>query len=528
MHNKEKNINHNQWRLDTSLSTGRPSSSSFISWQDSSSTEHQLSRYPGFWSQDGYQGFWGHPTPMPSQHRRDHPYGDRADQHQQQRARADYHPSSTQQYYQQPSLETIREEQAPRHHREREQRHQPARSWHHQDLQQERRWQNNTWHGWYYHPRQPQHQDIDLASQRPMGAGREWDSYILQRQRDQLSSERSSSSHTSASTWARRQDGGHRARIHLNIFHLEASWHVATWSSSSLKMSAIILEASWHVATWSSSSTKMSAIILEASWHVITWSSSSTKMSAIILPGDPADHHDLLPDILSQTITYILTINLPRVELRSHLAAALHAVPPGVAHRSQNNIRVVMHCLDQQPSPRQHHQELIQFLRYHLREHRAFVGHAAFTIKDTYTLLATACQCYIDQLPPRQPAGAIEHRAQGESTSSSSTSSSNIGHQEPHLHIGMIYINDRQEKDHQVLTANGHQPSHQPKIIYDITGEELTSLLEYDIKNENQEEIESTPSAHHVPRRGIWQNPHRDKQGLKTSIGQLHSTSCHC
>ena len=217
---------------------------------------------------------------------------------------------------------------------------------------------------------------------------------------DQLSLERSSSSHTSASTWARQQDGGHRIRIHLNIFHLEASWHVATWSSS------------------------------------------STKMSAIILPGDPANHHDLLPDILSQSITYILNINLPRVELRSHLAAALHAVPPGVAHQSQNNIRVVMRYLDQQPSPRRHHQELIQYLRYHLREHRAFVGHAAFTIEDTYTLLTTACQCYIDQLPPRQPTRAIGHRAQEESTSSSSTSSSNIEHREPQLHIGMICIND--------------------------------------------------------------------------------------
>ena len=71
-------------------------------------------------------------------------------------------------------------------------------------------------------------------------------------------------------------------------------------------------------------------------------------MSAIILPGDPVDHHDLLPDILSQSITYILNINLPRVELRSHLAAALHAVPPGVDHQSQHNIRVVMRHLDQQ------------------------------------------------------------------------------------------------------------------------------------------------------------------------------------
>ena len=92
--------------------------------------------------------------------------------------------------------------------------------------------------------------------------------------------------------------------------------------------------------------------ILEASWHVATWSSASTKMSAIILSGDPRSHHDLLPDILSQSISYILSINLPRVELRSHLAAALHAVPPGVTHQSQHNVRVTLHHLDQQPPPR--------------------------------------------------------------------------------------------------------------------------------------------------------------------------------
>ena len=82
------------------------------------------------------------------------------------------------------------------------------------------------------------------------------------------------------------------------------------------------------------------------------------------------------------------------------LPRPLHAVPPGVAHQSQNNIRVALHHLDQHSSPKRHHQELIQYLRYHIREHRAFVGHAAFTLEDTYTLLATACQCYIEQLPP--------------------------------------------------------------------------------------------------------------------------------
>ena len=303
-------------------------------------------------------------------------------------------------------METIREEHQPQHHRERGQRQPSNRSWHHHhDHQQDHRWQHqDTWHGWYYHPRQPQPSESDLASQRPIGAGREWDSYILQRQQHQLSLERSSSSHTSASSWARQQDGGHRVRIHLNIFHLEASWHVATWSSS------------------------------------------TTKMNAIILTGDPIDHHDLIPDILSQSITYILNINRPRVELRSHLAGALHAVPPGVAHQSQNNIRVALHHLDQQPSPKRHHQELIQYLRYHIREHRAFVGHAAFTIEDTYTLLATACQCYIEQLPSVPSTRATRHRAQEESTSSSSTSSSNIEHRGPQLHIGMICINDQIEK----------------------------------------------------------------------------------
>ena len=182
-------------------------------------------------------------------------------------------------------------------------------------------------------------------------------------------------------------------------------------------------------------------------------------MSAIILPGNPTSHHDLLPDILSQSITYILSINLPRVELRSHLAAALHAVPPGMAHQYQHNIRVTLHHLDQQPPPRRHHQELVQYLRYHLREHRAFVGHASLTPEDIYMLLATACHQYIEQLPPRHPTRAV-------------------GHQAP-----------------------------RPRIVYDITGEELTSHIEYDIGNEEQEENESIQSTHHhVPRHRVVYN----------------------
>ena len=108
--------------IDSPLAVERSSPASFISWQDSSSAEqHPLARYPGFWSQDGYQGFWGHPPPMSIQHRRDHPYGDRQAQHRQQPLRKDRRQSLHQQPYQRPTLETIREEHQPRH-RERGQR----------------------------------------------------------------------------------------------------------------------------------------------------------------------------------------------------------------------------------------------------------------------------------------------------------------------------------------------------------------------------------------------------------------------
>ena len=230
-------------------------------------------------------------------------------------------------------------------------------------------------------------------------------------------------------------------------------------------------------------------------------------MNAIILSGDPVDHHDLIPDILSQSITYILNINRPRIELRSHLAAALHAVPPGVAHQSQSRIRVALYHLDQQPPPKRHHQELIQYLRYHVREHRAFVGHAAFSIEDTYTLLATACQCYNEQLPSVPSTRATRHQAQEESTSSSSTSSSNIEQRGPQLHIGMVCIKKNTEEDPQVITSRTTTSSLQPETINNITREELTSHNECDIENENQEEIELTSNGHHhVPRHQIVYN----------------------
>ena len=113
---------------------------------------------------------------------------------------------------------------------------------------------------------------------------------------------------------------------------------------------------------------------LEATWYIATWSFASTKMSAIILPRDLRAHHDLLSDILSRTIAYILNINLPRIELRSHLAAALHAVPPGVAHQSRHNIKVTLRHFHSQQSPRQHHWDVIDHLSCYLDSYQAHRG----------------------------------------------------------------------------------------------------------------------------------------------------------
>ena len=63
------------------------------------------------------------------------------------------------------------------------------------------------------------------------------------------------------------------------------------------------------------------------------------------------------------------------------------------------------------------------------------------------------------------------------------------------------------EEDPQVITSRTTTSSLQPEIINNITREELTSPNEYDIKNENQEEIELTSNGHHhVPRHQIVYN----------------------
>ena len=125
-------------------------------------------------------------------------------------------------------------------------------------------------------------------------------------------------------------------------------------------------------ARWRTSHKNLPHIFhLHASWHIATWSSALTKMSGLILPWDPRAHHDLLPDVTSHTITYIFNVKLPRIELRSHLTAALHAVPGGVAHQSRNNIKVTLRHFHSQQSPRQHHWDLIDHLRCYLASYQA-------------------------------------------------------------------------------------------------------------------------------------------------------------
>ena len=176
-----------------------------------------------------------------------------------------------------------------------------------------------------------------------------------------------------------------------------------------------------------------------------------------------------------------------------------------INHRIESEL--LLSHIDQQPPPRRHHQELIQYLRYHIREHRAFVGHAAFSIEDTYTLLATACQCYIEQLPSIPTTRATWHQAQEESTSSSSTSSSNIEHREPQLHIGMLCIKKNIEEDTMVITSSTTASSSQSEIINNITQEELEPSHEKDSKFDNQKEIELAQEGHHhVPRYQIVYN----------------------
>ena len=152
-------------------------------------------------------------------------------------------------------------------------------------------------------------------------------------------------------------------------------------------------------------------------------------MSAITLPRDPRAHHDLLPDILSQTITYILNINLQRIELRSHLAAALHPVPPGVAHQSQNNIRVTLQHLDQQPPPRQRHRDLIDHLRCYLGSYQEFRGCvlASCHPDDIYNSLTITCQQYIAATAKTSDKSSWTSNSDRETSTSSSTSSSSIG-----------------------------------------------------------------------------------------------------
>ena len=71
----------------------------------------------------------------------------------------------------------------------------------------------------------------------------------------------------------------------------------------------------------------------------------------------------------------------------------------------------------------------------------------------------------------------------------------------------MVCIKNNPEEGPQIITSRSTPSSLQSETIKNITGEELTSHNECDIKNENQEEIELTSGGHHhVPRHQIVYN----------------------
>ena len=162
-------------------------------------------------------------------------------------------------------------------------------------------------------------------------------------------------------------------------------------------------------------------------------------MHALVLPQDPAAHHDLLSDIISESITYMLNIQKRRIQIRSHLTEALHAIPPGVAHHSYNNIRLTVRQQDYQP-PKPEHQDLMDYLRYYLDNLQAHQGQhlRSQDQSDVADYLTTLSRDYLSQPLPTSQGGVVAQQTLRESSTSSSSSSSSMTDRPPQLMIGML------------------------------------------------------------------------------------------
>ena len=135
-----------------------------------------------------------------------------------------------------------------------------------------------------------------------------------------------------------------------------------------------------------------------------------------------------------------------RLQVRSHLTEALHAIPPGVAHHSHNNIRPTVRQQDYQP-PKPEHQDLMDYLRRYLDSLQAHQGQHLISRDpgDIAKYLTSLSRDYLSRPLPTSQRGVVAQQPLRESSTSSSSSSS-IADQPPHLMIGMLHHNNEEEE----------------------------------------------------------------------------------
>ena len=175
------------------------------------------------------------------------------------------------------------------------------------------------------------------------------------------------------------------------------------------------------------------------SFYIAIWSSVTSKMSALVLPQDPAAHRELLSDIISESTTYITNIKKRRIQVRSHLTEALHAIPSGVAHHSHNTIRPTDRQQDYQP-PKPEHQDLMDYLQYYIDSLQAF--HDQHQIPqgpgEIANYLTSLSRDYLSRPLPTSQGEVVAQQTLRESSTSSSSSIS-IADRPPQLMIGTLH-----------------------------------------------------------------------------------------
>ena len=166
---------------------------------------------------------------------------------------------------------------------------------------------------------------------------------------------------------------------------------------------------------------------------IVIWSSPTRFLEAIIVQQDPRVHHNLLSEIISHTIAYIINIDKPQVQLWTHLAEATPSSnfiqrSQGITQQQPDNTTTT--TLLQQPYqlPRQHHNYLIEHLEGNIEQAHRLAGKRAFTSDDFNELCKTSLQLSNRRHAQDRATTSKEDRSQPSQlwdppTSSSSTSS---------------------------------------------------------------------------------------------------------